>query len=152
MPRRYIQTLRHRADQSGMLLAAANVPLTFQRTLMPRPTMDQAIVTGLSIASNHAFVTLLQETIQSTALVTLRRTNRRSDTVAWSRASIALDVAAIGAGVAFQRAFRQRPRERLPRAAVRTGGFWLTTAGSAGVIIGGLQEAVGTFRGRKPNT
>lgn len=152
MSRSYVQTLRHRADQSGMLLAAANVPLTFQRTLMPRPTMDQAIVTGLSIASNHAFVTLLQETIQSTALVALRRTNRRSDTVAWSRASIALDVAAIGAGVAFQRAFRQRPRERLPRAAVRTGGFWLTTAGSAGAIIGGLQEAVGTFRGRKPNT
>ena len=50
MSRRYVQSLRHRADQSGMLLAAANVPLTFQRTLMPRPTMDQAIVTGLSIA------------------------------------------------------------------------------------------------------
>ena len=94
MPRRdRVQTLRFRADQTGMLLAAANVPLTFQRTLMPRPTMDQAIVTGLSIASNHAFVTFIQESIQSVALVALRKTNQRSDNVAWGRMSVALDAA-----------------------------------------------------------
>ena len=67
--RQRVQSLRHRADQSGMLLAAANVPLTFQRTLMPRPTVDQAIVTGLSIATNHALVSLVQETIQSAARI-----------------------------------------------------------------------------------
>ena len=78
-----------------MLLAAANVPLTFQRTLMPRPTMDQAIVTGLSIASNHAWVSLIQESIQSVALVALRKTGARSDNVAWGRASVALDAVAI---------------------------------------------------------
>lgn len=153
MPRRsYVQTLRHRADQSGMLLAAANVPLTFQRTLMPRPTADQAIVTGLSIASNHAWVALLQESIQATALFALKRIGRDGDTEAWSRASIALDVAAIGAGIGLQRAYRQRRRERLPRAAARTGGYWLTMTGSTGAIIGGLQEAVGTFTGERPNT
>ena len=55
MPRRHVaRSLGHRADQTGLLLAGGNLPLTFQRTLMPRPTMDQAIVTGLSIASNHA--------------------------------------------------------------------------------------------------
>ena len=153
MPRRRrVQSLRYRADQSGMLLAAANVPLTFQRTLMPRPTMDQAIVTGLSIASNHALVSLVQETIQSTALVALRRTNQRSDNVAWGRMSIGLDAVAIGAGIGLQRVFRQRPREALPRSAARTAGYWLTTTGSAGAIIGGLQEAVGTFRRETPNT
>lgn len=147
-----VQSLRHRADQSGMLLAAANVPLTFQRTLMPRPTMDQAIVTGLSLATNHAFVSLVQETIQSTALVALRRTNRRADNIAWGRMSVALDLVAIGAGVGLQRAFRQRRREPLPRAAARTGGYWLTTTGTAGAVIGGLQEAVGTFTRETPNT
>lgn len=152
MSRRYVQSLRHRADQSGMLLAAANVPLTFQRTLMPRPTVDQAIVTGLSIASNHALVALVQESIQATALVALRRSNARSDDVSWSRASLALDAVAIGAGIAVQRGFRQRRREPLSRAALRTGGFWLTVTGTAGAVIGGLQEAVGTFRGAKPNT
>jgi uncharacterized membrane protein len=152
MSRRYVQSLRHRADQSGMLLAAANVPLTFQRTLMPRPTMDQAIVTGLSIATNHALVALVQETIQATALVALRRTSTRSDNATWSRASLALDAAAIGTGIALQRGFRQKRREPLPRAALRTSGFWLTMTGTAGAMIGGLQEAVGTFRGARPNT
>ncbi|MGZ6996127.1 MAG: hypothetical protein ACXVIM_13020, partial [Acidimicrobiia bacterium] len=150
--RQRVQTLRYRADQSGMLLAAANVPLTFQRTLMPRPTVDQAIVTGLSIATNHAFVSLIQESIQSTALVALRRTNLRSDNVAWGRMSVALDAVAIGAGIGLQRRFRQRHRERLPRAAARTGGYWLTMTGSTGAIIGGLQEAVGTFKKETPNT
>ncbi|HEY3725218.1 MAG TPA: alpha/beta-hydrolase family protein [Acidimicrobiia bacterium] len=135
-----------------MLLAAANVPLTFQRTLMPRPTTDQAIVTGLSIAANHALVSLVQETIQSTALVALRRTNQRADNVAWGRASVALDLVAVGAGLGLQRAFRQRSRERLPRAAARTSGYWLTTAGTAGAVIGGLQEAVGTFTRETANT
>src|SRR6476659_5384261 len=152
MPRRYVQSLRHRADQSWMLLAAANVPLTFQRTLMPRPTVDQAIVTGLSIASNHALVALLQESIQATALVALRRSNARADNVSWSRASLALDAVAIGTGIALQRGFRQRRREPLSRAAVRTSGFWLTMTGTVGAMIGGLQEAVGTFRGARPNT
>jgi uncharacterized membrane protein len=135
-----------------MLVAAANVPLTFQRTLMPRPTADQAIVTGLSIASNHALVALVQESIQAAALVALRRSRLSSDDRTWGRASLALDAVAFGAGIALQRGFRQKPRERLPRAAVRTGGFWLSMTGASGGIIGGLQEAVGTFRGRKPNT
>jgi uncharacterized membrane protein len=152
MSRFYVQTLRHRADQAGMLLAAANVPLTFQRTLMPRPTADQAIVTGLSIASNHALVALLQESVQATALVALRRTHRRADTTSWSRASLALDVAAFGTGLAVQRLVRQRGREKLPRAAVRTSGYWLSMTGATGAIIGGLQEAVGTFRSARPNT
>jgi uncharacterized membrane protein len=135
-----------------MLVAAANVPLTFQRTLMPRPTTDQAIVTGLSIASNHMMVSLIQESVQSVALVALRKTNSRADDVAWGRMSVALDALAIGAGIGFQRFFRQQPREKLPRAAMRTGGYWLTMSGTAGAIIGGLQEAVGTFRRETPNT
>ena len=110
MPRRdWVQTLRFRADQSGMLLAAANVPLTFQRTLMPRPTTDQAIVTGLSIASNHAFVSLVQESIQSVALVALRKTNRR---VGHRRLG-----PHVGRARPRRRRCRHRPAARVPAAA-----------------------------------
>ncbi len=62
MPRARNQSLGGRADQAGVLFAATNAPLTFQRTLMPRATMDQALVTGLSASTNHALVTLMQET------------------------------------------------------------------------------------------
>ena len=103
-------SLARRADQAGILVAGMNVPLTFQRTLMPRPTMDQAIVTGLSIAANHALVSLVQETIQSGALLVLgggKQKTRSFDDRTWSQVTIALDLAAVGVGLAVQRAMRQ---------------------------------------------
>ncbi len=151
--RERVQSLRHRADQSGMLARggerAADVPAHAHAP----PDMDQAIVTGLSIASNHALVSLIQESIQSIALVALRKTNAR---VGQRR---------LGPGVGRARRGRDRRghrpaalrsgsarASRLPRAAARTGGYWLTMTGTAGAIIGGLQEAVGTFKRETPNT
>ena len=46
MPRSRSRSLDGRANQAGILFAAANAPVTFERTLMPRGTMDQALVTG----------------------------------------------------------------------------------------------------------
>ncbi len=132
-----------------------NVPLTFQRTLMPRATMDQAIVTGLSIAANHALVSLVQESIQSGALVVLGGGKRKAKTFddrTWSQVSIGLDLAAVGIGIAIQRGMRQRHREPLPRAAARTGGFVLSITGGAGAVIGVLQEAFVFSRGKSRGT
>jgi uncharacterized membrane protein len=144
MSKRGKQSLGHRAEHSGILFAAANVPLTFQRTLMPRNTMDQAIVTGLSVSTNQALVTMLQEAIQASALIVLRRRfGRKVSDKTWSRAAIAADAAAIGAGILVQRQFKRHDREPLRRAAIRTGGFWLSIAGLAGGIAGGLEEALG---------
>jgi hypothetical protein len=95
--RRLARSRGHRADQTGLLLAGGNIPLTFQRTLVPRPTMDQALVSGLSLATNHAFVALVQETIQSVALLALgRRGHDQDDEEAWSRATIVADLVAAG--------------------------------------------------------
>jgi uncharacterized membrane protein len=150
--RRFSHSLGHRADQAGILLAGANVPLTFQRTLMPRPTVDQALVTGLSMASNHALVSLIQESIQAAALIAIRPgPGGEENDAAWSKATFAADVAAFGAGLAIQRAFSGRSREPLPRAGVRTAGFWLSVTGAAAGIVGAVQE-VGTRRGRRRRT
>ena len=142
MPRGRNQSLGGRADHAGLLYAAANTPVTFQRTLMPRATMDQALVTGLSASANHALVTLVQDAIQSTALVLVGEAGRRTvDEKRWSRATIAADVVAIGAGIAIQRALRARNREPLPRAGARTGGYMLAVTGTVGAGVGALQEA-----------
>ena len=72
-----------------------------------------------------------------------------SDNVAWGRMSVALDVVAIGArhrAAARRSASATANRCRAPRA--HDGGYWLTMTGTAGAIIGGLQEAVGSFRAR----
>jgi uncharacterized membrane protein len=152
MPRVRNQSLGGRADQAGILYAAVNAPVTFQRTLMPRATMDQALATGLSASTNHALVTLVQETIQSAALVLVGQAGRRAvDERRWSRATIGTDLAAIAAGLAIQRAFSQRHREPLARAGARTGGFMLAVSGTAGAVVGALQESFerrGVHRGR----
>lgn len=142
------RSLRYRADQSGLLLSGANIPLTFQRTLIDRPTIDQALVTGLSIAVNHTLVAMIQESIQGVALVASGgKSTSAVDRRRWSRVAIAGDVVAFGAGIALQRWFRQKRREPLPQAAVRTGGFWLSMTGAVGGVIGALQEVQWTVRG-----
>ncbi|HZJ26987.1 MAG TPA: hypothetical protein VFF40_08265 [Acidimicrobiia bacterium] len=78
--RAFEHALSYRADQAGLLLAGADLPLTFQRTLMPRPTLDQAIVTGLAVYANHAVVSLVQESIQSFGIVAPRLAGRRRST------------------------------------------------------------------------
>jgi uncharacterized membrane protein len=138
-----------RAEQAGIMVAGANVPLTFQRTLMPRNSVDQAIVTGLSISTNRALVTLVQESIQSGALW-LSRGKRGAQRVNPTKTAVALDLAAVAAGIAVQRAAKQHEDEPLLRAAERTAGFWLSVSGAAGAMVGGLDEALDlTERGRR---
>ena len=120
------RSLGGRAEQTGTLLATTNGPMTFQRTLMPRTTTDQALITGLSFAANHAVVSLLQETLQSVGLLLAGGAGRRGfDEGKWSRATIAVDAAAIAAGVGRAARVRATPertadtcrhtRRRLPR-------------------------------------
>jgi uncharacterized membrane protein len=153
MARRQDRSLGGRADQAGVLFAAANAPLTFQRTLMPRATTDQALVTGLSASANHALVTLVQEAVQSAALLLVGQAGRRAvDERRWSRATIAVDVGAIAAGIAMQRALRPKERERLLRAGGRTSGFWLAVSGAAGAVVGALQESFERAGSRRSRT
>lgn len=133
---------RHRADDSGLVLAGASVPLTFQRTLMPRPTTDQAIVTGLTLSTNYALATLTQDAIRAAATVVARTLHHEhsESLVRW------FDVAAIGAGVALQRGFAHRRDEPLARAAARTAGFFLATTGAAAAGMDTLNDVLGRRR------
>src|SRR4051794_15029191 len=80
------RSLGGRAEQTGLLLATANGPMTFQRTLMPRTTTDQALITGLSFAANHAMASLVQESLQSVALLLTGNARRGAfDERKWSR-------------------------------------------------------------------
>jgi uncharacterized membrane protein len=147
---RIAHSLVRRADQSGSLAGIGFVPLTFQRTLMPRSTVDQAIVTGLTIASNRSLVSLIQESIQAAALLGVGgREGAEADPARWSRATLGLDVAAIAVGIGIQRRFSSREHEPLARASVRTAGYWLTLTGVTGSIIGGLQELTPDGSGRR---
>jgi uncharacterized membrane protein len=132
-----------RTQQAGTLVAAASMPLTFQPTLMPRSALDQALVTGISTSLNYGLAALIQDSIEALALRAAGRGGpARVDRHRWRRASIALDLAALGAGLAIQTALRPRPGERLPRGGVRTAAWWLSTTGLSGAVVGGLQELI----------
>ncbi len=122
-----------RTQQAGTALAATIMPITFQRTLMPRSNMDQALITGISTALNYGFAAMIQDTVESVAL---RLSGSGSpddvDRHTWRRAAIAVDLAAIGLGVAGQYAFRQQPGERIPRGAARTTAWWIAATGLSG--------------------
>ena len=133
-----------RTQQAGTLVAAAVMPITFQPTLMPRSGLDQALITGISTSLNYAFAALIQDSIEAVALRGAGRTDpARVDRRTWRRASIGLDLAAIGAGLAAQSALRPRPGERLPRGGARTAAWWLSATGLSGAVMGVLQELTG---------
>jgi hypothetical protein len=133
-----------RTQQAGTLVAATVMPITFQPTLMPRSALDQALVTGISTSLNYAFAALIQDSIEALALRGAGRTDpARVDRHAWRRASVGLDVAAVAAGLAIQRALRARPGERLPRGGARTAAWWLAATGLSGAVVGALQELTG---------
>jgi uncharacterized membrane protein len=133
-----------RTQQAGTLLAATVMPITFQPTLMPRSVVDQALVTGISTSLNYAMSALIQDSVEALALRAAGRSDpTKVDRHNWRRASIGLDLAVVGAGLAAQRVLAPRPGERLPRGGARTAGWWLAATGLSGAVVGGLQELTG---------
>jgi uncharacterized membrane protein len=123
-----------------MFIAAASVPRSFQRTLMPRSAVDQGVITGVLVSANYATAAFLQDVIEALAERFAGRAYHE-DKTAWRRLTALADLAAIGAGIAVQAAVPQQPNEGLPRGAVRTSGWYLSTAGLAGLAAAASQEA-----------
>jgi len=137
-----------RTQQAGTAVAATMMPLTFQRTLMPKSSLDQALTTGISGALNYGIPALIQDTIEAVALrMTGAASAEEVDRRTWRRVSIAVDVAAIGLGLAGQVVFRQREGERLPRGGARAASWWVAATGLAGGLVGVTQEVVGRRAG-----
>jgi hypothetical protein len=51
-----------------MVMALGLMPTTFQRTLMPRSTPDQALTTGICGALDYGFAALIQDAVEAVAL------------------------------------------------------------------------------------
>ncbi len=120
------------------------MPTTFQRTLMPRSTLDQALTTEICGALDYGFAALIQDTVEAVGLrISGATAPEQVDPRTWRRASIAADLAAIAFGLTGQMACRPRPGERVPWGAVRTICWWVSATGLCGAVAGVLQEQVG---------
>jgi uncharacterized membrane protein len=141
---KWLLPTRDRAQQAGMFLGTASVPLTYQKTLVPRSTVDQAIITGIVMALNHTIGALVHEVIEACAFRLSGAVEEGDGEAArrHRRHALALSLAAMGLGFAVQTAFEQRPDEDLRRASIRTVGFWLSAGAFAGLSVSAYEEAV----------
>lgn len=128
-----------RATEAGLLVAAAAMPETFQRTLMPRSNLDQALVSGLTFTLAHGLVSTLQEVVQWVA-GNGDQEESAADARAWSRRAIAADAGALASGWLMHHLLTQADDERLWRASGRTSGLLVAVTGLAGAVTGLVHE------------
>jgi hypothetical protein len=132
-----------RSDQAGVFAAAGGTAMTFQRTLMPRNTTDQAIVTGGTMSLMYLTASLMHDAIESVASFAITGgSKRQADEDLLRRTALAADAAAFVGGLGVQRAFRQHRNEPLHRAGARVSGQWLSISAFAGLASGLTEEIV----------
>ena len=143
--------LAGRTEQAGVLVATAGVPRSFQRTLMPRSTVDQAIITGASMVIHYALAALTQDSIEALAQWRHPETRSEFDDRSARRRTAKADAVAWVAGWGIRTAFSQRPGERLTRGSIRTAGLITTRTSLAGLLAAMLQEGTLALEERTGN-
>jgi uncharacterized membrane protein len=126
-------------EAAGLFAAVGSIGPSFQRGLLPRSTGQQAVVTGVVAAVNYALATSAQAAVESFAR---RVTGAQGPVAARRGVAVAADATAVGVGLAVQRAFAQRPQERLHRAGLRALGWRLVLGASAGTLTTLADQAV----------
>ncbi|MGD9891194.1 MAG: alpha/beta-hydrolase family protein [Dehalococcoidia bacterium] len=140
-----------RTDQAGAFLAAAGVPLTFQRTLMPRNTVDQGIVTGVSTALTYLLAAVAHDAIEVVAArLAGPPANHDAHDTSVRRTALGLHIAAAVCGLALQRTVPERRYEPLTRSALRTAGHWIAGSAASAAAVSATEEVLHTLdrRGR----
>jgi uncharacterized membrane protein len=117
------------------VVAAATAPGTFAPSLSPRSPLDQGLVTGLATGLHFLLSVGAQDALVATARVLVG--GARSP-AAQRAGTMALDCAAVPAGLAVLRAFPPRADDPL-RGAVRQAAWRLGAAGLSGALLGGAQ-------------
>lgn len=139
-------------ERAGVLAASTSVGQSFSRGLMPRSTVDQAIITGASSTLNYGLTTTAQSLIEAVSLKVVGTRPVTAQQRLTQRGVIMVgNVAAFGLGVAAQRALAQRKDERIGRAWGRTFGWRIAVGAAAGSIVLGAETLLeGTGDQRRP--
>ncbi len=120
------------------MFAVAVIPRTFQRSLLPRSSVDQGIITSLTVVLVYMLGILTQDSVESAARLVVEEDKSGN----MSRKSLVfISAAAIGVGFLSQKLNTYSPDEKLVRSAARTTGKWIEYAGTAGLIIEAVEAA-----------
>jgi uncharacterized membrane protein len=145
MARNSERSKRTRSQSVGIMMAAAVIPRSFQRSLMPRSNLDQGIVTGIIVAVVYMLGLLVQDSINTVASTIIPEEKsgwrKKSDYSSQTLRSTAISLSAIGVGYFLQKKYPYHNGERLPKSTARTSGTWVKYTGIAGSIIGAIELA-----------
>lgn len=124
------------------MLAVAAIPRTFQRSLLPRSTADQGIVTSITVVLVYMLGLLTQDVLEgATRFVSPSSDDTEKEDSENTWAPLLVSAAAVGAGILLQKILPYEEDEKLPRSTARTASKWVAYAGTAGLIIEGIEAA-----------
>ena len=124
------------AAQTGLVMASAAAPGTFEPSLVPRSTGDQALITGLTAALNYALSTTTQDAVAAFGVIAARGLPGRNEVRKQALATVALDLLAIPVGYGLYRFVSRRPNEAMLRGGIRQVGWRLMATGVGGAVLG----------------
>ena len=133
-------------EAAGLVHSTVAIGPSFETSLLPRTTIQQAVATGLTGAISYGVTATMQSSLEALAdRIIGGRTN--SEHV---RRAVVLtaDLAALAGAVAVRRLLRQHQDEGILRAAGRTASFRLATGAAAGAVAVSVDGAVDTVTGR----
>lgn len=141
LSRRVLTTEVSTVEAAGLLHGMASVGPSFDKSLLPRTTIQQAGATGTISALNYGLTTTQQSFLEAFAgrVVDVEKFGNRP--LAKRGIILAADLAGIAAGLAAQRILKQRPDETLWRSGARTAAYKTTTGAAAGALAIGIDGA-----------
>jgi uncharacterized membrane protein len=131
-----------RSSKVGFMMASYAAPRSFQKSLMDRDSLDQGIVTGLTMGIAYALGAITQDGLELIADQISANGDGKSEDeeTRQDKISLALSAGAIAGGIALQYYFRQRDDESMLNASTRTGGHILARVGLAGLVSQVLEK------------
>ena len=125
------------ATRTGVFAAIASVGPSFDPGLMPRNSLDQAAVTGITSSINFGLAATSQSAVESAARWVASK-RRKGGEVGLTRTGVlAADLVGIGVGVALQRLLAEERNEPTFRALARTAAYRLEFGALSGALTVG---------------
>lgn len=131
----WVARLAGPGDQTGLLVAAAGVPGTFEPSLVPRSLSDQAIVTGIGASLSYLLTVATQDSIEALAAAVTGWASGATDRTSQQRAATIADLAAISVGLAGHRLLTRRDAEPMVRGLARQVAWRTAVTGIGGTAF-----------------
>lgn len=130
----WVARLAGPGDQTGLLVAAAGVPGSFEPSLVPRSLQDQAIVTGIGTSLSYLLTVATGDTIEAVTAGLLGGAAGPADP-RHRRATLIADLAVIPLGIAVHRLLTRRPQEPRLRGIARQVAWRTAVTGFGGTVF-----------------